>query len=264
VFNFNIPKRNVQTNAIPIRGDGTHKIEFYAEDTYGNVESKKTEIYKIDSVKPDSLDITLDYVDPIVGPVIATITASDQHSGIKQIQYWFDRNTNYAQNYTNEPITITHSRYLTCVAIDYADNQISTEQYVSMTPKPTPPQIRGPHEVKPGMPYVFNFTSTDHHNPEELRYYIEWGDGEIENWIGPYVSGETVTLTHVWSAEEEITIKAKAKNALGATSDESKHVISVAKSKSKSILYFIEDFIAQFPLIQKLIAILTLIKTLQV
>jgi hypothetical protein len=34
---------------------------------------------------------------------------------------------------------------------------------------------------------------------DTVYYTIDWGDGSVEEWIGPYPSGETVSFVHLWS-----------------------------------------------------------------
>ncbi len=29
-------------------------------------------------------------------------------------------------------------------------------------------------------------------------YYIGWGDGELEKWLGPHDSGKEITINHIW------------------------------------------------------------------
>lgn len=80
---------------------------------------------------------------------------------------------------------------------------------------PYPPEINGTSEVDIGKEYDFTFTTTDP-TGEDVYYYIDWGDDQIEEWIGPYDSGEIFTLSHAWFEEDNFTISAKAKNTLGA------------------------------------------------
>jgi len=53
---------------------------------------------------------------------------------------------------------------------------------------PDAPEIDGPTSGAAGTSYEYTFTTTDP-DDHDVYYYIEWGDGEIEDWIGPYESG---------------------------------------------------------------------------
>lgn len=79
---------------------------------------------------------------------------------------------------------------------------------------PTPPEISGPSEVDIGKDYSFNFVTADPLGGD-LYYWIEWGDGNAEEWIGPYPSGQNITVSHAWFDKGNFTITARAKNAMG-------------------------------------------------
>ncbi|UCD13849.1 MAG: hypothetical protein JSW60_00075 [Thermoplasmatales archaeon] len=76
---------------------------------------------------------------------------------------------------------------------------------------PTAPQIIGPESGEPGVEYSFTIMSTDP-GGSDLFYYIEWGDGQIEDWIGPYPSGVNITVNHTWEETGTYTIRAKSRN----------------------------------------------------
>jgi outer membrane protein assembly factor BamB len=76
---------------------------------------------------------------------------------------------------------------------------------------PTTPEINGEVNGKAGQTYDYTFTSLDP-TSDAVYYYIEWGDGGIEDWIGPYASGETITISHSWSEKGDYTIQARAKD----------------------------------------------------
>ena len=83
---------------------------------------------------------------------------------------------------------------------------------------PNTPTIEGPISGKAGVEYKYTFVTTD---PEEydIYYWINWGDGTNTSWIGPYPSGEDITLNHTWSEQGTYEIKAKAKDVRGSESD---------------------------------------------
>ena len=77
---------------------------------------------------------------------------------------------------------------------------------------PSPPSINGPISGKTGEEYEYTFATTDP-DGDDVYYYIEWGDGQIEEWIGPYTSEEIIPLTHIWNEQGMYTIKVKAKDS---------------------------------------------------
>jgi outer membrane protein assembly factor BamB len=76
---------------------------------------------------------------------------------------------------------------------------------------PTAPEINGEVNGKAGQTYDYTFTSLDPTN-DSVYYYIEWGDGGIEDWVGPYSSGDTITISHSWSEKGDYTIRARTKD----------------------------------------------------
>jgi CubicO group peptidase (beta-lactamase class C family) len=76
---------------------------------------------------------------------------------------------------------------------------------------PDAPTIEGSSKEKIKIATEFNFTAIDPDN-DEVYYFIDWGDGNYTDWIGPYVSGETVTVNHSWNETGMYSIRAKAKD----------------------------------------------------
>lgn len=80
---------------------------------------------------------------------------------------------------------------------------------------PFPPQIEGSSEGDIGREMTFNIVTTDPGN-FDVYYWVDWGDGTYDEWVGPYASGVVTAIGHTWSAEGNYTITAKAKNTLGS------------------------------------------------
>jgi len=91
-------------------------------------------------------------------------------------------------------------------AVDNSDNP-----FTLLNSPPDKPIINGPIEGDAGIEYDYEFSAIDS-NLDYLFYYIEWGDALFENWIGPYESGETVTISHNWSEPGTYIIRAKVKD----------------------------------------------------
>ena len=82
---------------------------------------------------------------------------------------------------------------------------------------PEPPIVNGPTNGAVGIEYDFTFLTTDI-NLDNVFYYIDWGDGNYEEWIGPYVSGQEITVSHSWASADTFTIISKAKDVYDAES----------------------------------------------
>jgi thiol-disulfide isomerase/thioredoxin len=76
---------------------------------------------------------------------------------------------------------------------------------------PDTPTLDGPNNGKPNIEQDFTLQTTDP-DEDEVYYYIEWGDETNSGWLGPYQSGEEITVSNTWSEEGSFTIRAKAKD----------------------------------------------------
>lgn len=51
----------------------------------------------------------------------------------------------------------------------------------------------------------------NNHSGENVFYLIDWGDGDITGWLGPFMSNETVSISHIWD-DGEYHIQVYTKN----------------------------------------------------
>jgi hypothetical protein len=91
--------------------------------------------------------------------------------------------------------------------------EITLREVIKSIPTSVPekPTIEGPTNGDVGVEYPYTFVSTDPEG-EMVSYYIDWGDGEFEDWVGPYPSGQEKTFYHDWTEIGSYDIKAKARN----------------------------------------------------
>ncbi|MFA5101741.1 MAG: right-handed parallel beta-helix repeat-containing protein [Candidatus Thermoplasmatota archaeon] len=93
---------------------------------------------------------------------------------------------------------------------------------------PDAPLISGPTSGKIEQKYDFTII-LQNSRFECLYYYIDWGDGTHEKWVGPYTTGEVLHVNHTWYDIGSFLIKAKVKdifNEESAWSDPCTIVIS--------------------------------------
>ncbi|UCF49451.1 MAG: PQQ-binding-like beta-propeller repeat protein [Thermoplasmatales archaeon] len=125
---------------------------------------------------------------------------------------------------------------------------------------PSVPTIDGPNRGNPGTEYSFTFSSDDTEG-DEIYYYIEWGDGTTEDWIGPYASGEEVTVDHTWDEEGSYQIKAKAKDNYDDESGWSEFDVEIPRNRAVKSLFIeifekiIERFPNAFPILQYILGL---------
>ena len=117
----------------------------------------------------------------------------------------------------------------------YGDPSMIREGITSSAPGA--PQINGPTSGKTGEECGYTFRSIDA-SDDDVFYYIEWGDEEIEEWIGPYNAGEQVTIGHSWIQDGSYIIRAKAKDKNGEESIWATLEVSMPKNKAISTPFF--------------------------
>ena len=98
---------------------------------------------------------------------------------------------------------------------DYADGDA---YIVTIYPPPQAPTITGIVNGKIKIEYDYSFVS-ENPSGNDVFYYIDWGDGTVNEWIGPYSSGEKITVNHSWEEKGSFTVKAKTKDTTNLESD---------------------------------------------
>jgi len=115
------------------------------------------------------------------------------------------------------------------ILFDYAETLLENSP-------PTPPDIKGPCKGIPEVDYDFVFVAHDP-DEDEIWYYINWGDEDIEEWIGPYSSGEEIKLNHSWSENGRYFIKSRVKDSRNQESSWRTMVINIPKLRNKNKIF---------------------------
>jgi len=113
------------------------------------------------------------------------------------------------------------------------------------------PIITGPVNGSAEKEYFYNFSYMDPNGDEEVYYYIDWGDGDVEEWIGPYDSGEVISVNHIWGKQGTYSLKVKGKNTGGIESEWATLEVSMPKNKpaiNTPFLSFLEHHPNLFPI----------------
>ena len=125
----------------------------------------------------------------------------------------------------------------------------------------TPPNastIDGPTQGKYRDEYDYNFSAVDP-DGDNVYFWIEWGDGKVEEWIGPYESGEEVTIAHIWWKRGTYTIRAKAKDVFEMESDWSTLEVTMPMNQQANswwFLQFLQNHPRMFPILKYLLVII--------
>ena len=125
--------------------------------------------------------------------------------------------------------------------------------------RPNLPTIDGPKFGKSGQENKYSFSTTDPDGNDDFYLYIDWGDNTLEEWIGPFESGETVYVNHTWENKNLYTIKAKAKDINNKESDWITQKIFISRNINPStqlLLRWFENFQDWFKVIIYIMQIL--------
>jgi hypothetical protein len=121
------------------------------------------------------------------------------------------------------------------------------------TCKPDAPIITGPTNGKPGISYLYTFTSALDPDGDEVSYFIDWGDSSTSGWTFYIPSGPPgYSESHSWSSEGNYTIKAKIKDIFGIESDWSELTVTMPRAKSLSNLPLLR-FLERYPILNFLL-----------
>ena len=121
-------------------------------------------------------------------------------------------------------------------------------------PPESPNSPKGQSTGISGQKYEY-LCSTNDPDGDQIWYKWDWGDGEYSNWLGPYNSGNTSTVSHSWSDMGEYNIRVKAKDVHDFESDWS-DPLSVVMPKYKSFNsyfnYILEIILDHFQLLDRI------------
>lgn len=81
-----------------------------------------------------------------------------------------------------------------------------------------PAQPTGPSEGKVDEKQNYSTVTTDPEN-DSIYYKWDWGDGTYSAWIGPFESGETCEVTHVWEQRGSYPVSVQARDDNGKLSE---------------------------------------------
>ncbi len=117
---------------------------------------------------------------------------------------------------------------------------------------PNAPDIQGSTNIKINVVYHYSFVTTDP-SEDDIFYYITWGDGTSENWIGPYPSGETIVINHTWNITKTCSITAKAKDINGYIGPWGTLRIITPRNRDTADIIWFRWFLDRFPILGRLL-----------
>lgn len=137
---------------------------------------------------------------------------------------------------------------------EFSNQLFGPRQYNYISNTPMTPTIEGPTTGNMGdlLNYTFNTSDPD---GDDIYYVIEWGDSQAE--IGPYLSGESVTVNHVWSKRGTYCLRVKAKDSSGLESGWSEFRISIPRFNAKYIKFqTLFRILENFPILDRFLMLI--------
>lgn len=83
---------------------------------------------------------------------------------------------------------------------------------------PSAPEIDGETNGQSGESYQYKLSASDSER-NNVYYRIDWGDGELTDWLGPHTHNQKLEINHTWSEKGDYVIRAQAKDSYGAESE---------------------------------------------
>ena len=134
--------------------------------------------------------------------------------------------TDYPEGHGPQGDAVRIYNYVRCVRGELSDNHAPN--------KPSRPN--GPSSGQVGTEYTYTSSTTDT-DGDEIYYWFDWDDSSNSGWLGPYDSGDTVSVSHVWNSQGNYELKVKAKDGDDAQSEWSESLaVSQPKNKVNSLM----------------------------
>ncbi len=262
---------------IKFSNTGTYYLRMKAEDIHGaqsGFSTPKTVVITGANNPPNTPNTPSGPGSGNIG-VSYTYQTSTTDSDGDTIKYSFDWNGDGTvdewTSYYSSGATISKSHIWTSVGTynvkvkaedsNGAQSAFSSAKTVAISsnnPPNKPGTPSGPSSGKPSKSYSYSASTTDP-DGDQVYYWFDWGDGTNSGWVGPYNSGQTASVSHIWTAQGTYSIKVKAKDTNGAESVWS-DPLSVSMPKTRQyinmpFLQFLENHPHMFPLLRQLLGL---------
>jgi len=135
---------------------------------------------------------------------------------------------------------------VTLQVTDSEGNSSSDSTTAFINSPPNTPAITGSSQGHVRHRYTYNFVTTDPED-ETIEYYIDWGDGWFTNWLGPYQSGEAITLSHTYARQGTYAIKCQARDVHGWKSAWGTLQVTMPLSYEPPHFHFFDWLFERFP-----------------
>jgi len=120
---------------------------------------------------------------------------------------------------------------------------------------PAKPTVSGTFRGEEDRRYTYTLSANDPEG-QDVYFYVDWGDDENTDWIGPYRSGEQIQVYHIWDDDGSYNMRVKAKDPYDAESDWTENVVRMPYLFENPILQFFQNLANRFPLFEPLFTLL--------
>jgi len=204
-------KRGNEPPYIPLRPSGPSFTLSGSEESYS---------IKIEDVDDNSIKYMIDWGDDT--PVDWSQDWYNSGTELEISHTWEEERTYFIRVKTKD--SLAESGWSDVLLVNVRDNTC-----------PDAPTIDGPTTGGAGEKMDYNFVTNDPED-DDVYYYIDWDDGLIEDWIGPYESGEEIIVSHTWGGKGTYLIKAKAKDIFGYESDWSEFEVNLPRNHGHGVI----------------------------
>jgi parallel beta-helix repeat protein len=114
--------------------------------------------------------------------------------------------------------------------------------------------INGPSSGTTGHIYSYTFVSVDP-DDDDVFYQINWGDGTVEGWIGPFDSNEIYISEYAWAEQGNYTIMARAKDDFNVIGDWGMFLVNMPRNRgiNTPFINWLQSHPNMFPILQLLL-----------
>ena len=190
---------------------------------------------------------------------IGVLNFPEEQGGIESICYEFNKNLITKQEslgeafynakfYCNENCPISDSReYSNMEGYNLYGDPSLVYKGIESEGRPEKPVIFGTVSGKVGKDYNYSGLSIDP-DGDNIYYFFEWGDKTNSGWIGPFNSGDSCNVSHLWNERGEYEITVRVKDINGIVSEWSDPlVVSIPKNKVIHRFPLFYKFLEQHP-----------------
>ncbi len=172
-------------------------------------------------------EYTIDVSEYFQGDIGITVIPSGFSGGSDHYEFWkvgydaifyFESKFNPNYHSPDDVIETMDPEYTSRVSKLILGTLASLAEPVDMDCPKVPTILSGPQKGKPDVPYEYSIVT---HDPQgdDVYYSINWDDGSDSGWLGPYTSGESITVSKTWQSKGRYQVTVKAKDTDDHESD---------------------------------------------